>query len=45
MRIQYAEIVDKFSLEPAGAKLADTNLVMIIAVLFGDVRLIDNLEF
>lgn len=45
MRIQYAEIVDKFSLEPAGAKLADANLVMIIAVLFGDVRLIDNLEF
>lgn len=45
MRIQYAEIVDKFSLVSTGARLADENLVMIIAVLFGDVRLIDNLEF
>jgi len=45
MRIQYAEIVDKFSLLSTGSRLADENLVMIIAVLFGDVRLIDNLEF
>ncbi len=45
MKIQYAEIVDRFSLEPAGVTVAEKNLVMIIAVLFGDVRLIDNLEF
>lgn len=45
MRIQYAEIVDKFSLLSTGSRLADQNLVMIVAVLFGDVRLIDNLEF
>lgn len=45
MKIQYAEIVDQISLQPSGAKLADSNLVMITAVLFGDVRLIDNLEF
>jgi pantoate--beta-alanine ligase len=45
MKIQYAEIVDCFNLEPTGQKVADGNLVMIVAVLFGDVRLIDNLEF
>ena len=45
MKIQYAEIVDRFSLEPAAPQVADKNLVMIVAVLFGDVRLIDNLEF
>jgi pantoate--beta-alanine ligase len=45
MTIQYAEIVDCFSLEPAIGQVADKNLVMIVAVLFGDVRLIDNLEF
>lgn len=45
MKIQYAEIVDCFSLEQASSKVADKNLVMIVAVLFGDVRLIDNLEF
>lgn len=45
MSIQYAEIVDRFSLEPAASKVADKDLVMIVAVLFGDVRLIDNLEF
>jgi pantoate--beta-alanine ligase len=45
MRIQYAEIVDRLTLEPCGTQLADKNLVMIVAVLYGDVRLIDNLEF
>jgi pantoate--beta-alanine ligase len=45
MVVQYAEIVDKTSLEPAGAKVADKDLILIVAVLFGDVRLIDNLEF
>jgi len=45
MKIQYAEIVDKFSLASTGDQLADQNLVMIVAILFGDVRLIDNLEF
>ena len=45
MTIQYAEIVDCHTLEPVAAKVADDNLVMIVAVLFGDVRLIDNLEF
>jgi pantothenate synthetase len=45
MRIQYAEIVDRYTLEPCGSQLADKNLVMIVAVLYGDVRLIDNLEF
>lgn len=45
MKIQYAEIVDKYSLQSTGPKLGDENLVMIVAVLFGDVRLIDNLEF
>jgi pantoate--beta-alanine ligase len=45
MEIQYAEIVDKFSLQSPSSDLADSNLVMIVAILFGDVRLIDNLEF
>ena len=45
MRIQYAEIVDCHTLEPCGSQLADKNLVMIVAVMYGDVRLIDNLEF
>lgn len=45
MKIQYVEIVDQFSLEPAEQRVSDKNLVMIVAVLFGDVRLIDNLEF
>jgi pantoate--beta-alanine ligase len=45
MKIQYAEVVDCFSLETAAEHVADKNLVMIVAVMFGDVRLIDNLEF
>ena len=45
MVIQYADIVDKYSLEASGSKVADKNLVLIVAVIFGDVRLIDNLEF
>jgi pantoate--beta-alanine ligase len=45
MRIQYAEIVDRHTLEPCGSQLADKSLVMIVAVMYGDVRLIDNLEF
>ena len=45
MSIQYAEIVDRDSLQQSGDVLNDSNLVMIVAVLFGDVRLIDNLEF
>ena len=45
MIIQYSEIVDCFSLLPAAEKVGNVSLVMIVAVLFGDVRLIDNLEF
>ena len=45
MKMQYAEIVDSHTLAQFGEKLPDKNLVMIVAVLFGDVRLIDNLEF
>lgn len=45
MTIQYAELVDRFSLEPAASVVAEKDLVLIVAVLFGDVRLIDNLEF
>ena len=45
MKMQYAEIVDSQTLAQFGEKLPEKNLVMIVAVLFGDVRLIDNLEF
>lgn len=45
MKIQYAEIVNKYSLQPHVESLADQDLVMIVAVMYGDVRLIDNLEF
>lgn len=45
MSIQYVEIVDKHSLAVASSKVADQDLVMITAIMFGDVRLIDNLEF
>ena len=45
MVIQYAEIVSKYNLAAAGAKVADKDLVLIVAIIFGDVRLIDNLEF
>jgi len=45
MSIQYAEIVDRESLVSCDEVLPDKSPVMIIAVIFGDVRLIDNLEF
>jgi pantoate--beta-alanine ligase len=45
MVIQYAEIVDQKTLEPQSQIVSDSKLVMIVAILFGDVRLIDNLEF
>jgi pantoate--beta-alanine ligase len=45
MNIQYAEIVDSKTLAPMEQKVADSDLVMIVAVIFGDVRLIDNIEF
>jgi len=45
MKMQYAEIADSQTLAQFGEKLPEKNLVMIVAVLFGDVRLIDNLEF
>ncbi len=45
MSIQYAEIVDRETLDPCGLKTANQNIVMIVAVIYGDVRLIDNLEF
>ncbi len=45
MVIQYAEIVDRFTLLPAAATVAGQDLVMIVAIIYGEVRLIDNLEF
>jgi pantoate--beta-alanine ligase len=45
MTIQYAEIVDRHTLLPSAVRVGEQGLVMIVAVLFGDVRLIDNLEF
>ncbi len=51
MKIQYAELVHQKTLEPMESQIADRNtptnemVVMIVAVIYGDVRLIDNLEF
>lgn len=46
MQIQYASIVRQSDLSEVGAEIAtDDVLVMIVAVIYGDVRLIDNLEF
>lgn len=46
MQIQYASLVRQMDLSDAAAEIAaDEDIVMIVAVLYGDVRLIDNLEF
>ena len=45
MTVQYAQIVDRYTLLPPAGAAPDNGLVMIVAILFGDVRLIDNLEF
>jgi len=45
MKIQYAEIVNAVDLKPIDDQCSDDiSPVMIVAVLYGDVRLIDNLE-
>jgi pantoate--beta-alanine ligase len=45
MKIQYAELVNQKTLEPYDPQSTDHSLVLIVAVIYGDVRLIDNLEF
>ncbi len=45
MKIQYAELVNQKTLEPYDPQSNDHSLVLIVAVIYGDVRLIDNLEF
>ncbi len=45
MKIQYAELVNRETLEPFAVNVSEQNLVLIVAVIYGDVRLIDNLEF
>jgi pantoate--beta-alanine ligase len=45
MTIQYCDIVDAKSLKSEIDNVAAEKVVMIVAVLYGDVRLIDNLEF
>lgn len=46
MQIQYASLVRQGDLSELGAEIASEDaIVMIVAVIYGDVRLIDNLEF
>lgn len=45
MRIQYVQLVHAKDLSQVSEQVDETPLAMITAVLYGDVRLIDNLEF
>jgi len=45
MKIQYAEILRSQDLSNPGEQLVDGPFVFAAAVLYGDVRLIDNVEF
>lgn len=45
MSIQYAELVDSVDLAPVANPVEVDNPVLIVAVIYGDVRLIDNIEF
>lgn len=46
MRIQYASLVRQSDLSEVSEEInPDDSIVMIVAVIYGDVRLIDNLEF